>query len=1027
MPQHASKPESTNVTTQEFLKGLFNEGVQINFFACREDGGRGVKDLPTTFTHSWLNKALDDLLEYNSNGFGVYFVVNSGGTKDRDITKVNAHYMEIDDIPLQEQWEKIMAFPLPPTFVVYSGGKSYHTYWLVKDAEIVRFRNIQQGLIKHFGADRSIINEARKMRLPGYFNRKPQNNKPCEVYYCEPGNVYTQDELEAILPSVEERQDDKISPKERMSKAKRNPNPLGATRKTDLPEYDKFMEMVTGKLEEAKYNARDDKTQCRCIMPEHNDNNPSAVLFWQTRQYFCPSCDTRLRIEKALEIAGGFEIALDYAEKHFLFASTDQANIIEKLGYGWDEYTQNIRRFTAEITANKDDILLAPVALSGKCLSDVDREVADTAAMLTIETLERRNGIIKPNHARDIKRISRLFAYSGHYDKAVPISGQPGLAKTTLLKVFCKEKVNSQPDAGIVIVCRTKQDMHEMASYLNGFSDIDGNPIINIEGFTDRKIAYVMQSWAPDPAICFNKKMRQYGKWFPGMCSKENCKDRKECTLVKQYGIQKKYPVVVMSHERLLMDSEEGGNFAKFYGTWEDYPDVYSRGLVIIDEKPDFIRETLLNHYTITRLTKKVKEAADKRMTTNGQDYSVAVREIEQIQHTIELIAKLQQSDTPMQVEFTVSDYDVCIPFSKGLMDFVRKYIGVEENKLLTNIGHMLKAGYCHITKHHGLEEGVAWQIGTARRMPMDIKDMNLFILDGTSDISADYADRTRFARYDCSGIRSYNNWTIKWVKNNLSQQKLSKQAEEINVKLASIIKERMVPHHKQILAVTLKDNKTNLERSLKDEIDSGTVVVQYDGNLIGTNEYKNFTCVAFTSRIEMPPALYLAKASLISQVAGGNIKEGTEDSFRFANRWYYHSEFIEAVKLLSMAESIVQGILRINRDPNSQEKVEVWLFDRNPLLIEMIEKKLTDCRVEVVQLEEFKSRRTGAAAYSLAQTAAEMLKELPDGRLSKSQLRERLGISKRALADNLSREDVKHDLNECGIKVSTRYFEWAC
>ena len=226
-------------------------------------------------------------------------------------------------------------------------------------------------------------------------------------------------------------------------------------------------------------------------------------------------------------------------------------------------------------------------------------------------------------------------------------------------------------------------------------------------------------------------------------------------------------------------------------------------------------------------------------------------------------------------------------------------------------------------------------------------------------------------------------------------------------------------------MIVTLKSNHEQLRRRILGGDNIGKVLVQYDGNLIGTNEYKDFTCIAFTSRIELPPALYLAKSSLIFKIVCGQNHDGVEDTFRYGNRRHFCNCFLEAVKLLSMAESMVQGILRINRDPNSKEKVEVWIFDRSPLLIEVIKRKLNGCKVEVVELEELKTRRAGATPYIIGQTAEEMLKECEDERLSKSALREKLGLSMRALAYSLCREDVQKDFAERGMIIKRRYIEW--
>lgn len=1009
-----------HLKTEEFLRLFFGDGESVNFFAIQEGEEQGRRRIGCPLGSLQLQKTLKELRGYNEIGYNVYFMVNYGGTKKDEITRVNAHFMEMDDIPLAEQWEKIMAFPLPPSVVVYSGGKSYHAYWVIKDANVERFREIQKGLIEYFNSDPVIVNENRIMRLPGFLNCKKGTGRLSEVCYFEPSNVYTQDQLAAVLPE--------ITKKENYNKTKRNQKPTKTKTKTKRehygsPEYNNFVSMITDQLKEVRYYADDDKTQCLCIMPDHDDKNPSGVFFWQPRRYLCSSCGISLPIDQALVKAGGFQEALRFGMKNELFISADKKDgFINKLGYGWLEYSENVLSNVEKVTDITDDGLLAPVALIGKGLDAKSREIAEASTKVTVETLISRNGSISDSHAKDIGRISRLFAYPGQYGKTVVISGQPGIAKTTLLKAYCKKSIEKDPEAGIILVYRTKQDMYENERYLNGLTDIDGHPVPNLEGLSYKRIAFVMQSWSAEASICLNRKMRKYGRWFPGMCSKENCNYRNDCTLTKQYSIQKYYPVVIMTHERLLMDSEDNGKFFETYGTWEDEEGkIHRRRVVIIDEKPDLIRETLIDNYSITRITEMIKEVVEDREILEGEDYQSYVCLTYRIKEAIQAIANQRQNDSQQRVEFSYGDL---VPFPERLKSFVRKHVGVEEYKLLVNIEYMFKAGYAYVYTHFGKKEGDDWQIGTSRFMTMDIRDMNVFILDGTADISPDYADKSRYARYDCSEIRSYENWTVKWVKTRISKQKLtSDKSREINEKLARMVKVKMNPtYKKRILVVTLKDNRDKLDSLIHSEPGNSNVVVQYDGNLIGTNDYKDFTCIAFASRIELPPVLYLAKASLIN---GVHLTDTVAETFQYHRRDYYCNESVEAIKLLSIAENTVQGILRIDRDPNSREKVEVWLFDPNPLLVEVLQSKLQGCKVEVVDLPEFKVKRSNATAYNIAEVAEEMLKERGDGRLPKGKLGEKMGIAKRTLAYSLNREDVINDFAQRGMKITRFSIEW--
>ena len=47
---------------------------------------------------------------HNEQGQGVYFVVNYGGHDDNSITRINAQFAEMDNVPLEEQLARTQAF-----------------------------------------------------------------------------------------------------------------------------------------------------------------------------------------------------------------------------------------------------------------------------------------------------------------------------------------------------------------------------------------------------------------------------------------------------------------------------------------------------------------------------------------------------------------------------------------------------------------------------------------------------------------------------------------------------------------------------------------------------------------------------------------------------------------------------------------------------------------------------------------------------------------------------------------------------
>jgi len=191
-----------NISPAEFLGAFFDpaETVCLRIFSDKSDTAFSGLKLETK--QGRFDGVEDTLHKHNEQGRGIYFVINYGGHEDTQISRINAQFMECDNISLEEQLVKIQAFPLEPSLIVKT-RKSLHCYWLVKKATVERFRHVQKKLIAQFGADPSCVNESRVFRLPGFFHCKEEPIM-VECIKFNPELRYTQSELEAILPDIPE-------------------------------------------------------------------------------------------------------------------------------------------------------------------------------------------------------------------------------------------------------------------------------------------------------------------------------------------------------------------------------------------------------------------------------------------------------------------------------------------------------------------------------------------------------------------------------------------------------------------------------------------------------------------------------------------------------------------------------------------------------------------------------------------------------------------------------------------------------
>lgn len=190
------------IPLEEFIKPFFDskETVCLRVFADRK--GTAFKGLKLETTAGSIGSMQDTLNKHNAENRGIFFVVNFGGHEDKDITRINAQFVECDDLSLEEQYKKIKAFSIEPSIIVKT-RKSLHTYWLIKNGDVAKFRDIQKSLIQQFNGDKSCINESRVLRLPSFYHQKEEPIM-VECIKFNPELRYTQEELSNVLPKVVE-------------------------------------------------------------------------------------------------------------------------------------------------------------------------------------------------------------------------------------------------------------------------------------------------------------------------------------------------------------------------------------------------------------------------------------------------------------------------------------------------------------------------------------------------------------------------------------------------------------------------------------------------------------------------------------------------------------------------------------------------------------------------------------------------------------------------------------------------------
>ena len=161
----------------------------------------------------------------NKNG-DIYYIVNSGGKKDNEITKFNASFTDLDCgrdkqgdyFPFEivqeyknNKLKEISGFQLKPTLIIETRN-GFHVYWVYEENEntqSAKWIEIQQKLINKFDGDEKVKNPARLMRLPLPSERP---NNPFDIKIIEFNDIkykveIIEDSLKDIVIETKEIKD----------------------------------------------------------------------------------------------------------------------------------------------------------------------------------------------------------------------------------------------------------------------------------------------------------------------------------------------------------------------------------------------------------------------------------------------------------------------------------------------------------------------------------------------------------------------------------------------------------------------------------------------------------------------------------------------------------------------------------------------------------------------------------------------------------------------------------------------------
>jgi putative DNA primase/helicase len=109
-----------DISTEEFISAFAepHEIVYIRVFSDRPKEDSIFTGCKYEQKQAQFSQLTECLQQHNSRNRGIFFAVNHGGHDGASITRINAQFAEIDNLPLEEQLELISKFLLPPSLIV---------------------------------------------------------------------------------------------------------------------------------------------------------------------------------------------------------------------------------------------------------------------------------------------------------------------------------------------------------------------------------------------------------------------------------------------------------------------------------------------------------------------------------------------------------------------------------------------------------------------------------------------------------------------------------------------------------------------------------------------------------------------------------------------------------------------------------------------------------------------------------------------------------------------------------------------
>lgn len=192
------------------VKEYFNQlGYGVNdAIALREFNGKGYsKSALPNITCALKDLDFDRLRTHNSpdnqdNPYAIYALPNGGHRLD-STTSVRSINFEWDDVPKEDQWQKMRDLGLEPyiSMAVDTGRKSLHFYMILQEpVEPELGSQLAKDVAAYCKSDPSVATACQPMRLPGFYHHQKGLEPKLSSITYKSGVRTTYDDLRKVIP-----------------------------------------------------------------------------------------------------------------------------------------------------------------------------------------------------------------------------------------------------------------------------------------------------------------------------------------------------------------------------------------------------------------------------------------------------------------------------------------------------------------------------------------------------------------------------------------------------------------------------------------------------------------------------------------------------------------------------------------------------------------------------------------------------------------------------------------------------------